>query len=373
MPSIRMRPLRDGTITFSVLFRLDGRQTSETFDSERAAKAFAKDVDKYGPDAARRLLDTRRGVGDIRRTVAEQMQHHIDTRSGITMGTRRKYEAIAREIAQHRLGAMPLEAVRRSDVAAWIRDLADQPLATASIELRRGILSSAFITAIEDELVARNPCARLEVPRTERREQTYLTHEEFNRLMRHVGDGDRLLLNVLAGSGMRIGEATALQVRDLHLDDTPPTLSVHRTWQHTAGPERRTGAPKTERGRRTITLPANLVGDLREHVAGKDADRWVFTGPGGRPVEQNRLRERWGRAVKAARLGKTPRLHDLRHTHASWLIAAGVPLTTIQHRLGHASIAVTSDVYGHLMPETQVQAARAAALGLAWEPPMIEA
>lgn len=373
MPSLRTRALRDGRLTYSVLFRLDGRQTSETFDTEGAAKAFVKDIDRYGPDSARRLLDSRRDRTPQRRTVAEQVQHNIDTLSAITIGTRRKYEAVAREIAAHRLGTMPIDVVHRSDVSAWIRDLADSGLATSSIELRRTVLSAAFAGAIKDEVLARNPCFRVQIPRMESREQTYLTREEFARIYDRADPGDQVLLYTLVSTGLRIGEATALKVGDLHLYDAPPTLSVHRGWTHTAGPERATGAPKTRHGRRTIALPADLADMLRDHVSGRAVGDWVFVGPGGAPVAHNRLRERWARAVKAAGIGKSPRLHDLRHTHASWLIAAGVPLPTVKHRLGHASISVTSDVYGHLMPESQVQAARAASLGLAWEAPAIEA
>jgi integrase len=363
--SIRTRALRDGSLTHSVLFRLDGKQTSETFDTRSGAEAFVKDVERYGPDAARRLLDSRRGTdAHRRRTVSEQIAKHVASLPNVTPGTRRKYAAVGHELERHRLGSMPIDAVHHDDVAAWIRDLAASGLSRSSMDFRKVVLQAAFNRAIRDELIARNPCVKQEVPRTEPPEQTYLTPQEFERVMAHVEPGDRVLLYLMAGTGLRVGEATALQVRDIHLDDAPPTLTVLRTWRDTAGPEKVTGPPKTARGKRTVTLPPQLVAMLREHVSSKGPQDWVFLDHRGEPVARNRLSERWHRAVRAAGIGKSPRIHDLRHTHASWLIAAGVPLTTIQHRLGHASIKVTSDVYGHLMPEAQIQAARAAAAGL---------
>src|SRR5690606_39678910 len=84
-------------------------------------------------------------------------------------------------------------------------------------------------------------------------------------------------------------------------------------------------------------------------VAGKGRDDLVFTAVKGGPVRYRVFRSTWVKACAAAGL-EGLRIHDLRHTHAAWLISAGVPLTAIQRRLGHASLAVTSDLYGHLMP-----------------------
>jgi len=373
--SLRTRVLRDGALSHSVIFRIGTRQTSETFDSLPAARAFMRDLDRHGAETARRILDTRREYTGVQsRTVVEQMHAHIGALSSVTIGTRRRYEFIARTVGGHRLGSLPLDVVHATDIATWIRDLAADGYSGKTISVRRQLLSAALMRAVDDELMVRNPAHSVKVPRSERREQTYLTSSEFERLMAHIPPRDQALILTLAGTGLRIGEVTALQVRDLHLTDAPPTLSVVRGWVFTAGPDRMTGAPKTERGRRTISLPPQVVEVLWPLVGRRRADEWVFAQDDGSPLHRPGVTSRWNRAVKAADLGKRPRVHDLRHTHVSWLIAAGVPLTTVQHRLGHASIKVTSDVYGHLMPEAQVQSARAVALALGASPlPLIEA
>lgn len=368
MASLRIRTLRDGSATFSVLFRDGPRQTSETFDTQVAAEVFKRDVERHGPRTARAILDNRRGQTAPARTVTEQLTAHIDALASITIGTRRRYQHIRDTIAAHRLGDLPLDVVARGDVAAWIRDLADSGLSGKTISVRRQLLSAALVRAVDDELMVRNPAHGVRVPRTERLEPTFLSPTEFADLLAAVPDRWCPLVITLFGTGMRFGEATALKVSDVHLTDTPATITVSRGWVFTGGPERITGAPKTERGRRTVALPAQVTEALTPLVAGRPPGEWLFAGEDGEPVHRAQIATPWRRWVQTSGIGKTPRIHDARHTHASWLIAAGVPLTTIQHRLGHASIKVTSDVYGHLAPEAQVQAARATHLSMAGLP-----
>ena len=98
----------------------------------------------------------------------------------------------------------------------------------------------------------------------------------------------------------------------------------------------------------------------------------MFTADRGGVVHDGNFRWRiWSKAVEDAKLGKKPRIHDLRHSHASWLIAAGVPLPVIQRRMGHESIQTTVDVYGHLAPDALEIAARATSLAIAQAQPEV--
>jgi integrase len=152
-------------------------------------------------------------------------------------------------------------------------------------------------------------------------------------------------------------------VKDLALESTTPTLTVRRAWKRNgtgefAGDRDRyyLGKPKTRESRRRISLSPTVAEILRELAAGKQPDDLLFTAPRGGRVDQGHWYEgRWRPAVKAAGrrgLTKQPRFHDLRHTHAAWLISAGVPLPVIQKRLGHKSIQITVDVYGGLLVQT---------------------
>ncbi len=112
---------------------------------------------------------------------------------------------------------------------------------------------------------------------------------------------------------------------------------------------------------------------LRDVVAGRKADELVFTTATGARIAQARFWDRvWHPAVVAADLRKTPRVHDLRHTHASMCIAAGTDLLQLQHRLGHESLKTTGDTYGHLMPDALAAQARIATTMLGDALPQLE-
>lgn len=375
MASLRVRTLKDGTNTYTVLFRAPDahgkvRQTSETFDTPAGANEFMRNIDRYGIDVARKILDARADHDEVP-TVAEHLEAYVAGRSGLTIGSRRRYEYIVRTITGHKIGALPLTAVTRDDVAGWVNDLADAGLSGKTIQGRQQLLSAAFVYAVDHDLMRKNPARGVRLPRTEATEKVFLTHDEFTKVYDVVDEAWKPLVLTLVGTGMRIGEATALKVSDLHLFDDPPTVTVSRTWTFTAGGPRQTGAPKTERGRRTISLGDNHARVLRAHVEGKAPDDWVFLHD-GEPVKQQALDYRWRQWIKKAGIAKKPRLHDLRHTHVSWLLPH-VDLTTIQRRLGHSSIKVTSDVYGHLAPDAQIRTARATEVALSGALPELEA
>src|SRR5665647_1527329 len=369
MPTLRARTLVDGTQTFSVLFRgTTSRgthgQTSETFDTPEAAVAFQADCERYGIDTARRVLDARRpDRRDEGRSVADQLRAHVDSLSGITLGTRRKYERLAKAIGGHRLGALPLEAVKREDVAAWIRDLEKAGLSSKTIRDRQAFLSAAFVRAVDDELMVRNPARGAKIAKTARkREAVFLTPDEFQAVLDAAPAPWHPILVTLAGTGVRIGEATALQVGDVDLGRVPPTITVSRGWEYTGGPDDVLGAPKTARGARTIGLGADVVTYLRP-LLDRPSGAWLFE------VDAKRVTERallplWNRWVIASGITKRPRLHDIRHGHASWMMARNYPLNDLSRRLGHASIKVTADTYGHLAHDAQTRAATLADMGL---------
>lgn len=369
MPSLRTRTLADGHTTYTVLFRgrtNKGRigQTSETFDTERAALAFMRDCDRHGTDTARRILDSQRPErADQGRSVADQLRVHVDNLSGLTVGTRRKYERMVRQIEALPLGALPLEAVKREDVAAWVRDLERSGLEHKTIVDRKSLLSAAFVRAVDDELMVRNPAHKVKVAKTPRkRPAVFLTRDEFAAILNQAPAEWHPILVTLAGTGMRIGEATALQVGDVDLARVPPTITVSRGWEFTGGPDEILGAPKTDNGSRTIGIGSDVVAHLLP-LLGRASDAWLFEVEGERATER-RLIHRWNKWVRASGIAKRPRLHDLRHAHASWMIARNYPLHDLSRRLGHGSITVTADTYGHLAHDAQTRAAALADMGL---------
>lgn len=372
MASIREHVARDGTHTWAVLFRDDGKQRSRSFDKRPEALRFLEDVNGYGSTTAERILDRRRKGTETPLTVSDALTRYIDGLSGVQPFTITTYRTIAAQIADLPLGHLGLEDVTRDDVAAWVRVQEAAGVASKTIKNRQSLLSTALARAVDDELITRNPAHRAKISRTERREMTFLTPAEFQVLIARVTPHYRPFIITLYGTGLRFGEATALRVSDLHLDDTPATLTVSRAWKKASG----LGAPKSAAGRRTIALPGAVVEQLRTVTKGRAPGDLVFVNLAGRRILQATLHDNWQtwiedtvidrttreRVPRLPQIGKRPRVHDLRHSHASYMIAAGMSLFDLKQRMGHESITTTSDTYGHLMPEAQVQAARAAAL-----------
>lgn len=374
MASIRERVGKTGATTYAVIYREAGHQRSRTFTDRASAARHAERIERLGPEAADRILVAEHRPDTGAPTVAHQLTRHIDALTGVQPDTVRTYQTIARQIANEPLGALPLEALTRDDVAAWIRSQERSGASAKTIRNRQALLSAALQRAVEDGELAKNPAHRHRIARTERREMTYLTPAEFGILLERATPHYRPLLLTLYGTGLRLGEATALQVRDLSLGHVPPTLTVARAWKNGGA----LGPPKTKAGRRTISIPTQVVDAILPLLAGKAPTDLVFTNTAGRRILQASLHDLWQAWIADAEfdrrtgtvrrrtpaLGKSPRIHDLRHSHASIMLGNGVSLFDLKHRLGHESITTTADTYGHLLPEAQVQAERAASLAL---------
>jgi integrase len=262
-----------------------------------------------------------------------------------------------------------VENVTGDDDRDWIVARRKAGASPKTIANYHGLLAAVFKSAVEKGLITRNPCEGVKLPpidddTEDDDDKVFLTEKEFSLLRLCIHEDDRDFLTVAVGAGLRWGELTALKVKDLNLDASPATLTVRRAWKTNGRGEFALeqhgrfylGKPKTRESRRRITVAPLVVQALRRAIADRGPDDLVFGAPrGGRLDQGNWYESRWQRAIKAAQtkgLSKTPRFHDLRHTHAAWLISAGVPLPVIQKRLGHKSIQITVDVYGGLLFQT---------------------
>ncbi len=179
----------------------------------------------------------------------------------------------------------------------------------------------------------------------------FLTHQQFDRLLNAAPDFYKPVFTTLVGTGLRWGELAGLQVQHVDLLASPPALRVAQTLQRQTDGKYALGPPKTRAARRRVSLPQNVVDALLPLVAGKEGNEYVFTSRAGTPLRhQNFMTRVWQPSLVRAEM-QGLRIHDLRHTHTAWLIAAGRPLPSIQRRLGHRSITSTIDRYGHLLPD----------------------
>jgi integrase len=348
MASLRVRQRKDGSGYTAVLYALEGKQTSSSFNDHREAVAFQQLVNRVGPAKALEVWRTRQ-PNDDGHTVASWCSYHIDHLTGVNQATRTKYRRyVANDIAPSRIGPLPLSALTNHDVAAWFNSLPGSAKTAAN---KHGLLAGALNAAVRAGHLSANPCDGNRMRRDAPAEMVFLTHAEFRLLQTCVGEYWQPLVEFLVASGARFGEVTALKPGDINLAEN--TVDIRRAWRYVVGEGFQLGPPKTKRSVRTIDVATTTLAKL--DLAGE----WVFTNSGrstnGGPDDPvrgpNFYSNVWVPALaraKEAGLTKKPRVHDLRHTNASWLIQAGVPLTVIQRHLGHESIQTTSDRYGHL-------------------------
>lgn len=374
MASIRYRKTSKGTVSWQVLFRHADKQQSRTFEDERSASEFKRLVDDLGADEAVTILAERTSSDRQTPRLADWCTEHIDSLTGVQEGTRARYRTLVRTHLGA-LGPRPLDSITPAAVGRWVNGMEREGLSGKTISNRHGFLSSALKHAVRRRLIDSNPCEGTRIPKTERAEMVFLTDSEFAIFLRHVRPDAVGIVAMLPATGLRFGELTAIQVRDVDLDAA--TLTVSRAWKYVegAGVPAVLGPPKTQRSRRTIALPGQAVQILRDHSEDLAPDDFIFTNRAGKPWTRSRFHEGvWQPAARAAlpEIKKKPRVHDMRHTCASWMIRAGLPLPVIQRHLGHESITTTVDRYGHLEPAHLAMAAGALSVALSGALPQID-
>ncbi|WP_341925228.1 site-specific integrase [Nocardioides psychrotolerans] len=236
------------------------------------------------------------------------------------------------------------------------RPIKDSKLSIKFIRNVHTVLKQVLQFAVDERpaLLEINPAREIRLPKQDRREMFFLQDAAaYVALRAAMDDHFRPLLDFLVGTGARFGEAAGLLVRHLHLDVDRPYVDI-RVVLKWARKKWKLGRPKTKSSVRRITLSPKLVEVLRPLVDGKADDEHVFTMVEGGPLHHGNFYNRYFRpAVKVA--GKPVpsrlRIHDLRHTHAAWLLSDGVPSYVVQRRLGHSSSLTTENVYGHLTPD----------------------
>lgn len=385
MAYIETKERRGGDPTFVVRWRAagarNGKRESESFDDLPSAEKFRDLVKAHGEHWPPGWTRGHGFVADRRRkgTMFEPFAlAYVDRLTGIQGDTRSKYKKEIRENMAPWFGPYSVEdgegSVVRTMVQDWVNDLEAGRLApldprdrkprTAykpkTVQNKHGLLSAIMQSAVDAEpsLRASNPCAKTRLPRLDGAEDeedmVFLEREEWAWIYECLKDDAKDLGETIAETGFRWGEATALQPRDLRRRNGRPAIRVQRAWKKDEDGKSILGPPKTRKSRRTVVITHKLDRMLRRRAKGLAPNALIFTGPEGGKWDPGTFRRlRWIPAIELAAekygLIKRPRIHDLRHSHASWLIAAKVPLPAIQGRLGHESITTTVDRYGHLL------------------------
>lgn len=276
--------------------------------------------------------------------------------------TEDSYRYIVDHYLVPKLGRKRLVSLTARDVALMLRALEADGLSPNTRRLARSVLRRAIRYAEQEGMVARNVAAIADGVKVPAPEGRAMTAEQARQLLTHL-QGHRLEAPVtVAMLGLRRGELLGLTWDDLDLDATPARLTVRRALKRIRGIGLVVEEPKTRQSRRTIHVPAPVVEVLRRHRQRQVTERlaagsawtaeplgydFIFRTEGGEQLDPDNFRNALYRATEAAGIGRwSP--HALRHSSATLMLAAGVPLEVISEVLGHSSIRVTSDIYAHL-------------------------
>ncbi|MTV27915.1 site-specific integrase [Nitriliruptoraceae bacterium ZYF776] len=236
-----------------------------------------------------------------------------------------------------------------------------QPLAPRTIAYAHAVLHRALVDAVRLGIVPANPAAEVALPRRRadgappRRLHVWDADQVRHFLTATADEPHADLWAVALGTGMRRGELLGLRHRDVDLAARRLTVATALT---IVDGTPRWKPPKTGRSR-TLSLDPRTTATLARRIATaeqSDPDLPVFADAAGRPLDPNAVSAAWRSLCGRLDLPRI-RLHDLRHTHATLLLAAGVPVKVVSERLGHTKIAMTLDVYAHVLPAQDLAAA----------------
>ena len=266
------------------------------------------------------------------------------------------------------LGALRLDELTRARLDAWLNELLRTDPARRSIEQAIATLRAMLSTALEWDLVDSNPALRLRMPKTratDRSVERVLTPEQVEKMLAHAGSArGETMLRAAAEAGLRKGEIIALRWPDVLLEERRMVIRAS-IWQARGG-ERILLTPKSGRPRRVAISPelVEAFARYRAEITNERSDSptaLVWPGRNDQPLGRKtpnqllkRILDRAGLVDGASR--PLVNFHGLRHTAASIAFARGVPLIAISRQLGHASVAVTSIVYAHLIDDRQLDA-----------------
>ena len=351
-----------------VSFRLPGAgQRTKTFETLAEAKEHQAKV--RDPQKARQFATLARN----KLTLDQYFPLFLERRRDLKPSTRNRYEEVGRlYIVPGRLGQLKLSEISRDDVEFWVSDLVRTGVSVPTIDRAYRTLRVTLEQATQEGKAWSNVARRIKLPAMDRRDPFFLTADQVDAVAQEVTPRQRALVYLLAYTGLRMGEASALRIKNMDL--IHGKLSVVESSSEVAG-RKITGETKTGKTR-LVVLPDALVVELAEHLkrygvktsTGElDPEAYAFTTSKGGQVRQNNWRSRVfqpacrraGVTRPGAERLEVPRVHDLRHTAASLAAASGYSLHEVKEMLGHSTIKTTSDLYLHLFSDTQREKADA--------------
>ncbi|MFG1963666.1 tyrosine-type recombinase/integrase [Nonomuraea sp. NPDC049028] len=320
----------------------DGKEKTQTFSTKTAAEAHATKMEASQLEG--RYFDYKKGdtlLKEYAETKWLPSQVHLRTNSNTL------YEQHLKTHILPLLGNRKMGSLERSDMKSFVAAISAK-LAPSTTHTVFSVLRALMQAAVDDKVIAANPCSRVPLPYIEPRVVVPLTAEQVIALADSITDRYRLAVWLGAGLGLRSAEARGLTLA--RVDFLRKKAHIVQQIQNGELVELKTKASK-----RVVPVDDIILDEINRHLAkyGTGEHDVLITNRLKGLTQRSSFNDRWQLAVEKAGLPKGTRFHDLRHFYASTLIAANLNPKVIQTRLGHATIAETMDTYGHLFPSDE--------------------
>lgn len=347
--------LSSGAVRYRARVKSHGREVA-TRVFERRTDAVAWEQDQRRRLRLGEWIDPRRGQVPLSVVAADW----LGSRGSVKRRTRETDEAAWRNYVQPRFGNWPVASITAAEVSSWVGSLVARGLAPSTATRALATLRSILAFAVADERIPHNVAAAVRNPTSgrARRDGQALTLAEVASLTEACKGRYSDVVPVMALAGLRWGELAGLQVGD-RISVPGPGLRLRRAVLASKGGGALYLDTLKNKRARTVPLVEALVPVVDRWSASKAPDAWLFDAPKGGPLRESNWKRSVGWSAATATAGVPGfRVHDLRHTAASVWLAAGADPKVVQRVLGHASAAMTMDLYGHLVDGNLWQAAQ---------------
>jgi integrase len=315
----------------------------------------------------RRQIDEGLPASDTNVKVLELFDRWFDDvlRHQVQPNTVNNYRTIYQMHILPTLGNRKLADLKVADVDRLLSKKTDDELSSSTVRRIRAVLSQCLDQGIRWELVTSNVAALSRTPKSTRSEGRSLSLEEARHFLESLkGHRNEALYALMLSTGLRRGEALGLMWKDMDRD--AGVLRVRRQLKREGG-TLVTADTKTARSRRAINLPEPMLRTLLIHEEHQQEEKrslgrawtssgFIFTTTVGTPIDPRNLYREFQGICRSAGLGDW-HPHELRHSAASLMLAQGVKIQVVSQVLGHASIRMTADVYGHILDPDRAEAA----------------
>lgn len=325
---------------------LDGNRTSATFDTKEAAELFDAGVKVKKNDGTLISADKREVI------LQDLWEPWLDSKANISQKTRKDYLSYWRVHIQPVWGKKKVSEIQDHQVIAWIATLTSsksvapganpKPLSGSAKKKIADMLDSMLTRAVKMKIIPANPLDGSSKPRVGKSERRYLTIEEVDALLFAAKKpAVKLMLEVLLKTGLRVGEAKGIKVKDL--DSERRRIYIRRDVDDLGNIDE----TKT-RQHRDVPLSQLMTLILEEQADQRSPESFLLPDEYGHVWTTARWRTIWENILVDAELPTTLKTHELRHTAVSMAIAGGADVYVVQRMVGHSSATTTLDSYGHL-------------------------